>query len=106
MHIRRYATGSPVRAVELSCDNWNFNASNPCLCAGGNYNQNLNHGLFYVNYNSASNTNANHGSRHVTYLLILLFCGTGFRAPLGEDKQYGSRLVHSFRNGGKPVLLT
>ena len=40
-------------------DNWNFNASNPCLHVGGNYNQNLNYGLFYVNYNSASNTNAN-----------------------------------------------
>ena len=30
------AVGSP--------DNWNFNASNPCLHVGGNYNQNLNHG--------------------------------------------------------------
>lgn len=42
-------------------DSWNFNSSNPCLHVGGNYNQNLNHGLFYVNYNSASNTNANIG---------------------------------------------
>ena len=33
-----------------SSDNWNFNASNPCLHFGGNYNQNGNHGLFYVNY--------------------------------------------------------
>ena len=46
-----------------SCDNWNFNASNPCVYAGGNYNQNSNHGLFYFNYNSASNTNDNIGSR-------------------------------------------
>lgn len=30
---------------------------------GGNYNQSLNHGLFYVNYNTASNSNANIGSR-------------------------------------------
>ena len=46
-----------------SCDNWNFNASNPCVYVGGNYNQNGNHGLFYVNYNGVSNTNANIGSR-------------------------------------------
>ena len=46
-----------------SSDNWNFNASNPCLHFGGNYNQNGNHGLFYVNYNSASNSNANIGCR-------------------------------------------
>lgn len=46
-----------------SCDNWNFNASNPCLYVGGNYNQNQNYGLFYVNYNTATNTNANIGCR-------------------------------------------
>lgn len=46
-----------------SSDNWNFNASNPCLHFGGNYNQNGNHGLFYVNYNTASNSNANIGCR-------------------------------------------
>lgn len=44
-------------------DNWNFNASNPCVYVGGNYNQNGNHGLFYVNYNGVSNANDNHGSR-------------------------------------------
>ena len=47
------AVGSP--------DNWGFNASNPCLHVVGNYNQNLNHGMFYVNYNSTSNSNANIG---------------------------------------------
>lgn len=46
-----------------SCDNWNFNASNPCVYAGGNYNQNQNQGLFYFNYNTASNSNGNIGSR-------------------------------------------
>lgn len=44
-------------------DNWNFNGSNPCLHHGGNYNQNQNHGPFYVSYNSASNTNSNIGCR-------------------------------------------
>ena len=48
-----------------SCDNWNFNSSNPCVYAGGNYNQNLNHGLFYFNYNSTSNSNDNIGSRYL-----------------------------------------
>ncbi len=52
--------------VGPSCDNWNFNASNPCLYVGGNYNQNGNYGLFYVNYNTASNTSSNIGSRHLS----------------------------------------
>jgi hypothetical protein len=49
-------------------DNWNYNASNPCLHCGGNYNQNLNHGLFYVNYNSTSNANANIGCRTLVFI--------------------------------------
>ena len=44
-------------------DYWNFNGSNPCLHHGGNYNQNQNHGPFYVNYNSTSNSNDNIGCR-------------------------------------------
>ena len=47
----------------MSCDNWNFNASNPCVNAGGNYNQNENYGLFYWNNNSTTNKNANIGGR-------------------------------------------
>lgn len=50
-------------SVGLSCDNWNFSASNPTVYGGGNYNQNGNHGLFYLNYNSVSNQNSNIGSR-------------------------------------------
>ena len=44
-------------------DNWNFNASNPAVYVGGNYNQNGNYGLFYRNYTTASNSNGNIGSR-------------------------------------------
>ena len=44
-------------------DSWVFDGSSPCLFHGGNYNQNGNHGLFYVNYNSASNSNRNIGCR-------------------------------------------
>ena len=70
-----------------SCDNWNFNSSNPCLYVGGNYNQNTNHGLFYVNYNDVSNSNANIGCRILFVLCSSSIHGTGSRAPLGEDKQ-------------------
>ena len=107
--INLYISGFPVRAVGIyvrsySCDNWNFNASNPCLYVGGNYSQNLNPGLFYVNYNTAPNATANHGCRILLYLTLLVLrslpvtvsiSGTGFRTPLGGDKQVGSGLVHS-----------
>ena len=46
-------------------DNWNYDSSNPCLYRGGNYNRNQNYGVFYLNYNSASNANANIGCRHL-----------------------------------------
>ena len=48
---------------QASCDNWNFDSSNPCLYVGGNYNQSANYGMFYVNYNSVSNANSNIGCR-------------------------------------------
>ena len=60
MFIPSEANGSDST---YSCDYWGFASSSPCLCAGGNYSQNQNHGLFYVNYNSSSNSNANHGCR-------------------------------------------
>ena len=70
-------------------DYWGFGASDPCVYGGGNYNRNVNHGLFYLNYNSASNSNGNIGSR----LLLGNFypkakdfiTSTGFRVPLGKD---------------------
>nr|DAW12565.1 MAG TPA: hypothetical protein [Caudoviricetes sp.] len=46
-----------------SCDNWNFDSSNPCLYVGGNYGQNACCGVFYVNYNTASNYDGNLGCR-------------------------------------------
>lgn len=51
-------------------DNWNFNGSNPCLYHGGNYNQNQNHGPFYVNYNRTSNSNDNIGCRILAKLIF------------------------------------
>ena len=44
-------------------DNGNVGASNVVVNVGGNYNQNANYGLFYQNSNSATNKNANRGSR-------------------------------------------
>ena len=43
-------------------DHCNYNASNVVLHVGGNYSQNQNHGLFYMNDNSVSNKNTNIGS--------------------------------------------
>ena len=82
----------------VTCDNWNFNSSNPCLYVGGNYNQNTNHGLFYVNYNSTSNSHANIGCRNLfePNMLTLHFHGTGSRAPHGEDKRYRERVSTPF----------
>ena len=46
-----------------SCDYWNFNASNPCLCAGGYFSQNPYHGMFFVGCTSAAGADANRGCR-------------------------------------------
>ena len=54
--------GSTVQQTMVP-DNWNFNGRYPCLYHGGNYNQNQNHGPFYVNYNNTSNSNSNIGCR-------------------------------------------
>ena len=45
------------------CDRCDYNASGVVLHVGGNYNQNQNHGAFYLNGNNqASNQNTNIGS--------------------------------------------
>ena len=51
-------------------DYCNYDSSGVVLYAGGNYNQNRNNGLFYLNgNNAASNKNANHGSRILAKLI-------------------------------------
>ena len=95
-----HAVGASFRG---SSDNWYFSASNPCLHFGGNYNQNGNHGLFYVNYNTASNSNANIGCRVLLGLATHLHnrqanTHAGARtpsAPLGADEPSGHGLVPS-----------
>ena len=58
-----YPTASGGSETTYSADYWNFNASSPCLRFGGNYNQNGNHGLFYVSYDSASSSDVFIGCR-------------------------------------------
>ena len=61
---RGHRTSSPV-SVQAQTDYCNYNASGVVLYVGGNYNQNPNYGLFYLNgNNAATNKNANRGSRH------------------------------------------
>lgn len=47
----------------FSCDSWGFDASNPCLCVGGDYSQYLNRGLFFVSRSRATDANGYRGSR-------------------------------------------
>lgn len=44
-------------------DYWDYSASNPCLYCGGNCSQDQSHGLFYVNYNTASSSGSKIGCR-------------------------------------------
>lgn len=46
-----------------SCDSWYFNASGPVIFVGGNYSRSGVHGLFYVDYSSATSANGYLGSR-------------------------------------------
>ncbi len=77
-------------------DYCNYNASGVVLHVGGNYNQNQNHGAFYLNgNNAASNSNANIGARFLvngSHDLMVntptsggVLHGCRFRTPLGED---------------------
>ena len=57
-------TAHAVGALLLgSADNWNFNASNPCLYFGGGYYQGGSYGLFFVSCTRVSNSNASIGCR-------------------------------------------
>ena len=97
----------PMSSFWVTCDNWNFNSSNPCLYVGGNYNQNTNHGLFYVNYNDVSNSNANIGCRTLLCVLLTNLQTTAqVVAHLSvKISSSGSGLVHLERGVGKLVQL-
>ncbi|MBS4879793.1 MAG: hypothetical protein KH138_05715 [Firmicutes bacterium] len=58
-----YPTAANGSQTTFVPDYWDFSASYPCLFVGGYYGQYLSHGLFYVNFNSASNSNVEVGCR-------------------------------------------
>jgi len=58
-----YPTEASGSDSTYSCDCWDYNASSPCLCVGGNYSQYGYHGLFYVVYSSTSYSSAYIGCR-------------------------------------------
>ena len=58
-----YPTASGGSETTYSADYWSFNASNPCLCFGGDYYQYGSRGLFCVDYTSASSSYAYIGCR-------------------------------------------
>jgi len=60
MFIPTEASGSDST---YSCDSWSFDASSPCLFAGGVYSQGLSRGLFFVSCTSATGAYAGHGCR-------------------------------------------
>ena len=47
----------------VTCDNWNFNSSNPCLYVGGYYLRYTDLGLFYVYCNGVSGSYTDIGCR-------------------------------------------
>ena len=61
----------PFRFSFYVPDNWNYNASNPCLHRGGNYSQYLSYGMFRVHYDSASSAYAYGGCRHLVQRALL-----------------------------------
>ena len=58
-----YPTASGGSETTYSADSWYFNASYPCLCFGGDYDQYGSRGLFFVDCTSASDSYADIGCR-------------------------------------------
>ena len=58
-----YPTTSSGSTTTYFPDIWYFNASGPCLYAGGFYNQTLSYGAFYVSFTDASSASAYIGCR-------------------------------------------
>lgn len=58
-----YPTAASGSDSTYVADYWNYSASYPCLRCGGSYGQYQDHGLFYVNCNTATGTGASIGCR-------------------------------------------
>ena len=90
-------------------DNWNFDASGPCVYGGGSYVRNVGHGLFFLSYNAASCSGGNIGSR---LLLGNLSQGKRFyyqhrfsRATRQRLAIQRERVSTAYKAGGKLVML-
>lgn len=62
------ATTNGGSASTYSCDYWAFNASNPCVCAGGSYSTGTNMGLFFFSSYAATSKNSQLGCRSMKLL--------------------------------------
>lgn len=83
-----------VGPVFLHPANSNSSSSWYVVNVGGNYNNGTNAGLFYANYNTASNSNANIGSRLLVFLLHSIFLTAWWKyRRLGQDLVGFSRTV-------------
>ena len=102
-----YPTAASGSDSTYSCDAWDVYSSYPCLFVGGYYNRYTNHGLFYVNYNSVSNSNTNIGCRTLLCVLLTNLQTTAqVVAHLSvKISSSGSGLVHLERGVGKLVQL-
>lgn len=91
----------------MTCDNWNFNSSNPCLYVGGYYNRHTDRGLFYVNDGSVSHSDTYIGCRTLLCVLLTNLQTTAqVVAHLSvKISSSGSGLVHLERGVGKLVQL-
>ena len=91
----------------MTCDNWNFNSSNPCLYVGGYYNRNAYLGLFFVYYDSVSYSGTSIGCRTLLCVLLTNLQTTAqVVAHLSvKISSSGSGLVHLERGVGKLVQL-
>lgn len=69
----------------LLSDNWNFASNTLCLHRGGDYNRNQNYGMFYLNYNSASNADTK----------TMTISGDGAYAGATNETQPGSGTYHT-----------
>ena len=56
-------TATAGSETTYSCDYWYFSTSYPCVYVGGSYSQYGGHGLFYVDFTTASGAYGNFGSR-------------------------------------------
>lgn len=58
-----YPTAAEGSEETYSCDPWEYDATNPCLCVGGYYRQDRLRGLFCINYRTSDESSGGIGGR-------------------------------------------